>query len=251
LAEDTIRTIVGPLNSEIACVQKEWNTLLPEMTELAAELDIPRPLATVERLLGSLEQQTGRILERAPALYAALHDAIDAARNDRSELAAALRLHRMIRDSVAAATGAMTDAPEVLRDELERCRTMLNGSDLRELLTSRNWSGYRALARAIRQNIEILPELARVFVLSSIDRGSIAPIPANETDLERALRILRVPAQATQEEIQRAYRWLSSLWHPDRNLAASDEEMKAINWAYQYLKRPDGFARAAENSNGS
>ena len=68
-------------------------------------------------------------------------------------------------------------------------------------------------------------------------RPPTAAAPPDETKEQRAYRILGLPERATREHIQKAYRWLSSVWHPDRGIAGSDDQMKEINWAYEYLKK--------------
>lgn len=53
--------------------------------------------------------------------------------------------------------------------------------------------------------------------------------------------ILGVPATANDEEIKKAYRTLSIIWHPDRNRTKTDaaEYFKIINEAYEVLRDKD------------
>ena len=60
--------------------------------------------------------------------------------------------------------------------------------------------------------------------------------------LKEALTILEVAATATPEEIQRAYRGLARVWHPDRFpndpelQRKAQDKLKQINAAYETLK---------------
>jgi len=66
------------------------------------------------------------------------------------------------------------------------------------------------------------------------------PSPAGMTRAE-ALKILKLKASATPEEIKAAWKAASFRWHPDRAKAADREKMterlKRINEAYEVLKR--------------
>jgi hypothetical protein len=57
------------------------------------------------------------------------------------------------------------------------------------------------------------------------------------TMLKEALRILGLSQPASFSEIRRAYRMRAKALHPDRQGAASTEQMAALNRAYSYLRR--------------
>jgi hypothetical protein len=57
------------------------------------------------------------------------------------------------------------------------------------------------------------------------------------TMLKEALRILGLSQPASFSEIRRAYRIRAKSLHPDRQGAASTEQMVALNRAYSYLRR--------------
>ena len=71
-------------------------------------------------------------------------------------------------------------------------------------------------------------------------------------DLNECFRVLGIRPDATQEEIERAFRKMSHAWHPDKfpagDLKAEAEEMqKQINNAYARLRnyRPSGTHKAS------
>src|SRR5262245_9516208 len=67
--------------------------------------------------------------------------------------------------------------------------------------------------------------------------------PFTTMDLDVALEILGVPANAPQEQVREAYVDLAKVWHPDRFggdprlRAKAEEKLKSINEAYQFLQR--------------
>jgi len=72
------------------------------------------------------------------------------------------------------------------------------------------------------------------------------------TDIERALKILGLSADATETEIKQTYRDLAKVWHPDRFpndprlQSKAQEKLKEINEAYDILRDylPQSVARA-------
>jgi DnaJ-domain-containing protein 1 len=60
--------------------------------------------------------------------------------------------------------------------------------------------------------------------------------------INRCIEILGLKPNASQEEVNQAYRDLANVWHPDRfanNLRLqkkAEEKLKEINAAYEYIK---------------
>jgi DnaJ-domain-containing protein 1 len=60
--------------------------------------------------------------------------------------------------------------------------------------------------------------------------------------ISRCIEILGLKPNASQEEVNQAYRDLANVWHPDRfanNLRLqkkAEEKLKEINAAYEYIK---------------
>ncbi len=62
--------------------------------------------------------------------------------------------------------------------------------------------------------------------------------------MKKAFDILELAPGSSEEEIKRAYRELSKVWHPDRFAAEdvrmrtrAEEKLKQLNWAYQEALR--------------
>ena len=62
-----------------------------------------------------------------------------------------------------------------------------------------------------------------------------------ETDEEKAYRILNIPPATTNDQIKRAYRTHTSIWHPDAKTVKDDTKIKEINWAYEVLRNKRKF----------
>jgi DnaJ-domain-containing protein 1 len=60
--------------------------------------------------------------------------------------------------------------------------------------------------------------------------------------ISRCIEILGLKPNASQEEVNQAYRDLANVWHPDRFVGnprlqkKAEEKLKEINAAYEYIK---------------
>jgi len=236
-------SLLRPLNAELAGATMAWAEREQRFAQLTASLGLPGPYpVAMGTLLASLDRRAGSLCSQSAALYRELREAGEAARNTLTELEAAEHAYRLVQAAAASAEPELSGGPEMLRAVLRRCRLRLDEPDVRELLERGDWPAYRVLARAVCEEIDRLPSLARAFESLTLPPPAGGPTAVvTESSRDRAYRILCLPPKANSADIQRAYRWLSTIWHPDRRLAANDGEMKAINWAYQYLReRRDG-----------
>lgn len=76
---------------------------------------------------------------------------------------------------------------------------------------------------------------------------AVPPTPSVPPDVDRAFRILDLPATASAAEVRTAYRRLIAQWHPDRFAGATAEEQRLaherareLNAAYLLLKAYHG-----------
>lgn len=118
--------------------------------------------------------------------------------------------------------------------ELEQIFSALTSDNLASLVQARKWQEFKIVAEGI------LADLQRLKA-SSNSWQNFWHSNINETDEEKACRILGVSINASNDEIREAYRKLALLWHPDRN-GGNGEKMKEVNWAYDVLKNARQFA---------
>lgn len=118
--------------------------------------------------------------------------------------------------------------------ELEQIHQALISENLSSLIQNRKWQEFRAIAEGIIADLQRLK-------LNAGSTGWQTNFWQNETEEEKACRILGVSPNASDDEIRKAYRKLALLWHPDRN-GGNGEIMKDINWAYDVLKNKRQFA---------
>ena len=121
--------------------------------------------------------------------------------------------------------------------ELDQLYRKLSSPQGKSLLETRDWTGYHELVGSVAEDMKRLKDLTNRRRPEEGRWSGSASTQLGETDTEKALRILRLPPNASLEHVQKAYGWLSTLWHPDTGMAGGDEEMKQINWAYGFLKK--------------
>lgn len=120
--------------------------------------------------------------------------------------------------------------------ELEIYYDYLNSENLKNILYNENWDVIQDIIRSIMDDLKKLKELANKYQTES----ETETYP-EETDEEKAYRVLNIPPAATNEQIKSQYRNLSKLWHIDKHLTDDDKMIKDINWAYGFLKKNRNF----------
>ena len=83
----------------------------------------------------------------------------------------------------------------------------------------------------IKSDAEILEEFIKIGATNNEETKNYR----EETDGEKAYRILGVHPNATDDQIKKVYRALLLVWHPDIT-GGDDARVKEITWAYAHLK---------------
>ena len=167
------------------------------------------------------------LLTNPQSVLQTLAEALSKSRLEAAELATACELHLNIAQACATAKtrgGAETFIADGIRAQME-------SDDAKRMLSMGNWSRFREFSASLREALEALE-------VASLEAPDKNPECATQgTSRQKAYQILGLPPAAPKEEIQKSYRGLCRLWHPDLGAAAGDEEIKAINWAYSLLTR--------------
>lgn len=131
-------------------------------------------------------------------------------------------------------TGSMPFV-KILEDVYER----LNSDNVRSLLVTRKWKEYDDVINTTLEILKDLHKQAAAYQEEGFEKERT--IYMEETDVERAYRILGIPSTATNEQIKKAWKIIVSTWHPDGKEGKEREEHEAqckeINRAYDVLKR--------------
>jgi len=97
-----------------------------------------------------------------------------------------------------------------------------------------------------KAEIQVLEEMARLLRISQADFNSIRAMFGNTT--EDAYTVLEVSADATDEEVKKAYRKLAAKHHPDKVAhlgeevqQAAKEKFQHINQAWEQVKKARGM----------
>jgi DnaJ like chaperone protein len=95
--------------------------------------------------------------------------------------------------------------------------------------------------------VQVIARIARYLNVNDRDFNSIKAMFVPDTDA--AYRILEIDPGAGEEEIKKAYRRMATKYHPDKVAhlgeelrALAEEKFKAVNDAYQQIKKERGFA---------
>ncbi len=115
----------------------------------------------------------------------------------------------------------------------------LMSEDLRTLIEKGKWDAFLDIVQSIVTDLRQLHRTARTLRWSNAG-GSLSDIP-EETEEQKAYRILAVHPGATPDNIKLMYRSLARVYHSDTSTLEGDEKMKEINWAYGFLKKKIGF----------
>jgi DnaJ like chaperone protein len=96
--------------------------------------------------------------------------------------------------------------------------------------------------------LAVIQQIAHYTGISPIDFNSIKALFDKTIDTDWAYKALEIEPSATDEEIKKAYRRMAMKYHPDKvtNLGedirkSATEKFKAINSAYEELKKRRGF----------
>ena len=258
--EAHVEPMLESANATVDLAARNLDSTMESVKQLSGELKIDFPVSYEHDLLRTLENHLDSALEAETPLKDGLREIEHFAGRDRNELQKAYDLFK------AADTLFGQVVPEVNRTglmplirDLDSQYRDLSSPKLKALLEQRQWQEYEQTVQGIANAMNRVRDLAENTARQESERQSSrqeppkqeaprqetekpqpppsANAPANETKEDRAYRILGLPAGADREHIQKAYRWLSSIWHPDRQMTRNDEQMKEINWAYNYLKK--------------
>ena len=236
--EDKVRPIVDGLNATIEASAGELEALAADIQQLSSQLQISFPTAHQSELHGLLELHKADVLADTRSLNEHLQRILERARQDREELQKA---HDIFQAADTLFTEASKDVNKTrlmpLVRELDQLYYKLTSRDLRSLLETRSWSDYHQAIGSVAEDMKRLRNLTDECFPQKEKRSLPPPTPIKETDEEKAFRILRLPSNASREHMQKAYRWLAAIWHPDSGMVKDDTEIKAINWAYRFLTR--------------
>jgi DnaJ like chaperone protein len=93
---------------------------------------------------------------------------------------------------------------------------------------------------------QVLEQIAHYLGVNANDFGSLAAMFIRDT--ESAYKILEIDANASDEEVKKAYRKMALKYHPDKVASLGEEHMKAakekfqkVQEAYDTIKKERGF----------
>ena len=223
--------------SAIEATARELRSLEPDIERLASQLRISFPTHYQIELQGLLKLREAGTLDSV-LLSQDLRRTLELAREDRAELQKARAICQAADTLFAEASQdvSKTGLMPLIR-ELDQLYRRLTSREAKSLLETRNWTDFHQLISSVTDEMKRLRGLTGKEFQEEEKGSRPAARQRKETDHEKALRILRLPPNAGFEHIQKAYRWLSTVWHPDSRIVKDDAEMKAINWAYEFLKK--------------
>ncbi len=252
--ENRARPVLERVRSAVDEATQEIEAVVQSTRQLAADLEIQPVAGYQSELAGFLRSHLAQDWDHEVTVRKNLQRIQDDATRERNELQKAHELHKAADTLFGQVAPAVNDTGlmPLIRD-LDAQYRRLTSPQLKAFLENKQWADYQhtvqAIANAMNRMRDLTEQQHREQQQREEDKKQEErkarpeppqPPPAappNETKEQRAYRILGLPENATREHIQKGYRWLSSIWHPDRGMAGSDDRMKEINWAYEYLKK--------------
>ena len=230
--ERVARTTVENINTCLGTTVAQLESEVSQIKELASRLSISSPLNYLNEIRLLLDTHKADIVAHNEVLIPHVAEVLDRARLDRAAMEKAENIQTAAAQLFTETCHEVnkTGLMPLIRD-LDQMYQRLQAPQIRALLERRDWEGYQNAVTAVVDDMKRLRELSE-----RADPDEPTAV-RSETEIDRAFRILRLPDSADAEDLRKAYRWLITVWHPDRGIVKNDEEIKQINWAYGFLKR--------------
>lgn len=238
----SIRERLNHLDSKVNTQLERIDDLLlleKSIKSAASKLKISFPIDYQIDIQRYISTNKVELLSDSAGLNSLIAKNIKQASEDSSRLEKALKLYQSAEGFYkqvsyeAIKTGSMPFV-KILEDVYER----LNSENVRSLLITRKWKEYDDVINTTLEILKDLHEQAAAYQEEGYEKEKT--IYMEETDVEKAYRILGIPSTATNEQIKKTWKIIVQTWHPDGKEGKEKEEHEAqckeINWAYTILR---------------
>lgn len=226
--------LVSQINTHLERIQ-ELYSLENSIKSFAYQLKVSFPVDFKTEIQEFVNSHKDELLTDTTELNKLIVRNINRAEEDRADLEKANNLYRaaMKLYTVVAIEVNWTGSMPLIK-EMEYDYEGMASENLKSLLTDRKWKEFHDVVNEIMRDLQRLRELAIKYQ----EEGC-----KEQTDEEKAYRILEISPATSDEEIRKIYRDLALNYHPDnaerttsgiKKLA--EERFKEINWAYNFLK---------------
>lgn len=215
----------------------ELQTLINNISSLAERIKVQFPKKGTESIRNYIETNKSELLVNKTGIERLFDKEIAEAKEDKRNLETevgnyekAMSIYTQVSRKVNQ-TGSMP-----LIKELEYNYAGLTHNELKSLLTQKRWNEFHDIVNEIILDLQRLKDLAINYESYEEEYEKVEE-SIDETDEEKAYRILGVSPNATNEQIKNLYKKLAVVYHPDNKNTDDDERVKEINQAYGVLKK--------------
>lgn len=230
--EKEVERLVSQANLSIAPTN-ELQLLINQIKSLASKIEVQFPEGSMSAVRKYVELHKSELLINTAELDTLLNSELSKAKQDRDNLEKSVNLYDRVMSYYADTSRQVNRTGSIpLIKELEYDYDGLTSENLKSLLTSRKWNDFQEVVGSIGEDLQRLYDLASKYEKQETEAESFY----DESNEEKAYRILGVTSNATNEQIKKIYRKLADIYHPDKQVVSDDEKFKEINWAFEILK---------------
>ncbi|CAK8713147.1 MAG: DnaJ domain-containing protein [Candidatus Electronema aureum] len=223
---DRADTLISQANTSLERTH-ELDPLEESIKSINAKLGTCFPVDFKSEIQQFVDAHKQELLSDVTRLNNLISEIIKRAKEDFAQLEKADNLYDLVKKFYTETVREVnrSGSSPALLTHLDYIYTYLHSENLKDVLQQKKWNDFHEIVN------EILKELTEV------KEAAVEILPPEETEEEKACRILGVPLNASVDQIKRMYKALAAVWHPDSNTVKDDTRMKEINWANDVLMK--------------
>lgn len=234
-----INHLMSKINLQVERI-KELRTLENSIKSITSELNVHFPIDFQTEIQEFISVHKDELLSDTTEMNKLIEKNIEQAQEDNQQLEKANDLYKAAMELYTQTAHEVNKTGSIsLIKDLEHDYEGLISENLKSMLLYRKWENFNYGLNSIITHLYRLNELAIKYQKEGYEKK--AESFKEETDEEKAYRILNIHHDVTNEQIKRVYKALAGIWHSDRKTIKSETRIKDIIWAYHFLRNKREF----------